>query len=169
MTFTIRLAKITDIDVLASIELAAAKRFDANTLDHDLQNTTVPIEQLQYAQAAAMLWVAESSDQVIVGFLSAELLDSNLHISEMSVLPSYGRQGIGAALLSTAKSHASYNGFTRVTLTTFETVPWNAPFYTRHGFREMDSHEIGSNLASLIAREHSLGLKNKVAMSHLVE
>jgi GNAT superfamily N-acetyltransferase len=42
--------------------------------------------------------------------------------------------GIGRRLVAAVCEWASRRGWSRVTLTTFRDVPWNMPFYTRHGF-----------------------------------
>jgi GNAT superfamily N-acetyltransferase len=51
----------------------------------------------------------------------------------MDVLPEHAGQGLGAALIEAVCSWAHTRGFDAVTLSTFRDVPWNAPFYTRHG------------------------------------
>lgn len=164
MTFVVRLALPPDVLALESVELAAAQRFDGGTLTGSLQKRTVPLHQLQAAQANGTLWVAVVADPATVGFLLAESLDLDLHVSEMSVIPAHGRQGIGAALMHAVKQHARDSGYERVSLTTFATVPWNGPFYAKQGFREMLNSEIGPGLAAFIEQERALGLENRVAM-----
>jgi GNAT superfamily N-acetyltransferase len=55
------------------------------------------------------------------------------HLEEMDVLPEHAGQGLGAALIEAVCSWAHTRGFDAVTLSTFRDVPWNAPFYPRHG------------------------------------
>ena len=45
-----------------------------------------------------------------------------------------------------------------MTLTTFEHVPWNAPYYERHGFRVLAEHEVGDELRRLRDEETAQGL-----------
>jgi hypothetical protein len=45
-----------------------------------------------------------------------------------------------------------------VTLTTFEHVPWNAPYYARHGFAVLSEHELGPGLRRLRDEETRHGL-----------
>jgi 4-diphosphocytidyl-2-C-methyl-D-erythritol kinase len=61
-------------------------------------------------------------------------------IAEIDVLPSHGRRGVGAALLEHACAWARASGYRSVGLGTLADVPWNAPFYAKHGFAlvEMD-------------------------------
>jgi GNAT superfamily N-acetyltransferase len=72
-----------------------------------------------------------------VGFVSVRLLDGDAHIGQLSVVPEYGRRGIGRRLLDEAIGWARHQGLSGVTLTTFRDVPWNAPFYLRVGFEEL--------------------------------
>ena len=164
MAFAVRLASVQDIPALATVELLAAERFNTETLTAKLAKKTVPEAELEAACCSNELWVAESMEQGVVGFLLAEKLDDYLHISEMSVMPTQGRQGIGAALIEVAVAHMRAEGYKRITLTTFASVPWNGPFYMKQGFREMKTSEIGVGLAARIAQERLLGLFNRVAM-----
>jgi hypothetical protein len=45
-----------------------------------------------------------------------------------------------------------------VTLTTFERVPWNGPYYAGHGFRVLAEDEIGPELRQLRDEEAMHGL-----------
>jgi GNAT superfamily N-acetyltransferase len=163
MAFSVREASAQDLPALKLVELRAAERFNAETVVAGLAKRTVPIKQLESAQVAGTLWVAATEDEVIVGFLLAEHLDNQLHIEEMSVVPSHGRQGIGAALLEAVKRYAKQTG-RRVTLTTFDFVPWNGPFYAKRGFRVMTGTEVGVGLAARVRKESELGLVNRVVM-----
>jgi hypothetical protein len=49
-------------------------------------------------------------------------------------------------------------GLRRVTLNTFDQVPWNRPYYERCGYRPLRAEEITPGLARLRAREMELGL-----------
>lgn len=164
MAFVIREASIEDLPALEAVELRAAQRFDFEMVVAGLGKRTIPMHELEAAQAAKTLWVATNLAQEVVGFLLAEKLDKNLHVAEMSVVPSHGGQGIGAALLEAVSRHAHETGCPRVTLTTFATVPWNAPFYLKHGFRAMAESEIGVGLDARIQHEKSLGLIDRIAM-----
>lgn len=108
----------------------------------------------------------EPAEPGLVGFLAAEVVDQGLHIAEMGVVPSSGRQGIGRALLKAAVEHAGQRGLRGVTLTTFAHIPWNAPFYAKNGFVELAPAHVGPGLAERIERERELGLVDRVAMWH---
>ena len=100
-----------------------------------------------------------------VGFVSVRLVDDGAHVDQLSVLPANGRQGIGRALLERAVDWARDEGLADVTLTTFQDVPWNAPFYWTVGF-EVVAHP-GPGLAAIRAPERAIGhdaLGPRVAM-----
>ena len=56
----------------------------------------------------------------------------------------------------------------RVTLTTFEDLPWNAPFYQRLGFRKLTEDELNAPIATLLERERAVGMIRRVAMRYSV-
>lgn len=102
------------------------------------------------------LRVAELAGQA-VGFALCGELDGHAHLFEMDVLPEYGRQGIGGALLEDACTQAWDRGLRAITLTTLRDVPWNAPFYARRGFSELAESAWGEGLGEIVARERRLG------------
>ena len=93
-----------------------------------------------------------------MGFARLEIVDSHAHLEQLSVHPAHGRRGVGARLLLAACQWAADQGHSIITLCTFGDVPWNAPFYTRHGFRPVPDEELMSGLRALRQREHELGL-----------
>ncbi|HEU4532531.1 MAG TPA: GNAT family N-acetyltransferase [Polyangiaceae bacterium] len=92
-----------------------------------------------------------------VAFAFADELDGRLHLHQLAVHPSQGRRGLGSALLAAVVERARGAGGA-VTLTTFRDVPWNAPWYARHGFREMEPSRWGPRLAAQVETERLAGL-----------
>jgi GNAT superfamily N-acetyltransferase len=148
---------------MVAIEIEAAKRFPLSVLPASVGRSGSPLE-LQEALAAGLAWVAEADKCLIVGFLAAQAIDTSLHIIEMDVHPSHGRQGIGATLLRHAVNHCKSLGLREATLTTFRSVPWNGPFYTKHGFRPLEGGPEFPHLTQALAREARRGLQDRVAM-----
>jgi predicted N-acetyltransferase YhbS len=68
------------------------------------------------------------------------------------------RRGLGRTLLDHAADQASAAGLPALTLTTFADVPWNAPYYTRCGFRVLHDAEITPGLRAIRHRKAALGL-----------
>jgi GNAT superfamily N-acetyltransferase len=90
-----------------------------------------------------------------VGFVRLENVDGHTHIGQLSVLPEYGRLGLGRALMEAACAWARERGDQLVTLTTFSGVSFNAPWYRRLGFADL-SRPLGPELAAVVAEETDL-------------
>lgn len=92
-----------------------------------------------------------------VAFAFADVLDAALHLHQLAVHPAEGRRGLGSALLAAVVDRARRAG-TGLTLTTFRDVPWNTPWYARHGFVELAPERWGPQLAAQVRAEHLAGL-----------
>jgi hypothetical protein len=88
--------------------------------------------------------------------VTAEVLDGNAHVAQVSVPPAHGRRGFGRRLVAQVEAWGRAAGLPATTLTTFRDVPFNGPYYTRLGFREMAVGEIGPELAGTMAHEAAL-------------
>ena len=91
-----------------------------------------------------------------MGFGHVLDLAGHWHLEQLVVDPAHGRQGFGAALLDAVCREVASRGGRRVTLRTFADVPWNAPFYARHGFVELVGEPAW--LAPLREAEERIGL-----------
>ncbi|MEM8601770.1 MAG: GNAT family N-acetyltransferase, partial [Bacteroidota bacterium] len=112
---------------------------------------------------AGLLFVSEE-DGAVVGFACATRMEAYVHLHEMSVHPDYGRRGIGGALLARVVEAARSQHAVGVTLTTFADVPWNRPFYERHGFSSPSSNSIPAFLKGMVAAETGAGMTERIAM-----
>ena len=68
----------------------------------------------------------------------AEAEASVYYLHMLAVDPAHGRHGIGAALLDANEARARWADQPAIALSTFRAVPFNAPFYRRHGFHDVD-------------------------------
>ncbi|TFV53628.1 GNAT family N-acetyltransferase [Blastococcus sp. TF02A-35] len=118
----------------------------------------LPAAELDRYRRAGLAWAAADADDEPVGYLLAEPVDGALHVEQVSVHPRAARRGVGRALLEHAAMHAAEAGLTSLTLTTFEDVPWNAPYYRRCGFRVLDEREWTPGLRAIREREAAHGL-----------
>lgn len=89
-----------------------------------------------------------------IGFIVFGPVGPHRHIHQLSVDPGHGRRGVGSALLAAAVDDAPGP----VTLTTFDHVPWNAPWYLARGFERFDAGEWSAELRELVAAERAAGL-----------
>ncbi len=91
-----------------------------------------------------------------VGYVQVDEVDGHAHVAEIAVLPSSMRRGTGGRLLEHACHWAQQAGYRAVTLITYADVPWNAPFYARHGFGEATADT--PELSRRKTRQTELGL-----------
>jgi len=161
--YAIRTARPADVAVLPSVERAATDLYrtvmDETGITEDGLGRVTPDEELRDAQAAGLLWVAADPDDRPVGFALLRELDGACHLEEIDVHPAHGRRGLGARLLETVCGWARDAGYPAVTLSTFRDVPWNGPFYARHGFRPLEPTELGPDLRELVEAERGRGLR----------
>lgn len=166
MNYTIAEALPSHVPYLAAIEDAAGEMFSLDDLPEPARSTGLSREAFEEAVAARLAWVAtEEGSDVPVAFVLAEVLDGCWHVVELDVHPTHARRGLGSRLLEHMLDVAASRGFDVATLTTFEHVPWNAPFYARRGFRPLRREELGEGLARVLDKERALGMRRRVAMA----
>jgi GNAT superfamily N-acetyltransferase len=90
-----------------------------------------------------------------VGFAAVDEVDGATHLEQISVRADLVGQGIGVRLLDAVKARAGAPG---VTLLTFRDVPWNAPWYARHGFVELPRERWGPGIRAHWDAEIKAGL-----------
>ena len=163
MTWLVRPAMAPDLAHLPEVERAAARLFPPGRIaDPD---ETHPVEELRGYLQEGLLWVG--ADEVgVMGYVIARELDGALHVYELAVDPRFGRRGIGTALMRRTLQEAARRALPRVTLTTFEDLAWNAPFYRRLGFRVLGVAELTEPLRRLLERERAAGMTRRVAMAY---
>ena len=156
--YTIRLATEDDIPHLAAIERAAAVLFEPYSGAESGDDLVVEDADLVRAAVAdRRLWVCAHGVQV-VGFALATILDGEVHLHEIDVLPEHGRRGLGRALVEAVCAGARAAGYGSVTLSTRMDVPFNGPFYGRLGFVALPEAELTAGLRQLRLNEAERGL-----------
>ncbi|WP_229749548.1 GNAT family N-acetyltransferase [Flexivirga endophytica] len=96
-------------------------------------------------------------DTDIAGFIEYRTLDETLYIAGVNVRPRFLGHRIGALLLEAAAELATARGLHRLSLTTFQDVPWNAPYYERLGWRTLAEEETSAGLLAIRARQRDAG------------
>ncbi|QXJ25478.1 GNAT family N-acetyltransferase [Actinomadura graeca] len=97
-----------------------------------------------------------------VGFAAVGRVDGAAHLEQISVRGDLVGRGIGVRLLKAVLDRAAAAGSPGVSLLTFRDVPWNGPWYARHGFAELPEERWGPGLrahwdAEIEAGLHDLG------------
>jgi predicted N-acetyltransferase YhbS len=149
---TFRLAEPHDANAIRAIEFEAGQRFlsvdmagiaDAPPMDLELVERKIAAREIIVAVAAV------AADATCAGFVMFEPQPTRIYVQELDVLTSHAGQRIGAALIEQVAHIARAQRLTQLILSTFREVPWNAPYYRRLGFRDIEEAELD---AALITR-----------------
>ncbi len=169
--FSIRLSRKEDAEHFFRVEDDAAKLLrQAPELEGIPIPPTSSVEHHIKAIAHGRSLTAVAGEE-IVGFAEAGPVRRELHLHELSVSREHQRQGIGATLLGALKIDARNSGFKAITLNTFRDIAWNAPFYARHGFVEVENFEGRPHLAESLEGAVALGIpaESRCAMIHFLD
>jgi GNAT superfamily N-acetyltransferase len=159
----IRPARTSELPALQDIERAAGQPFVGIGMPEIAWDEPPPLPVLAASAQVGLLWVASGENasgekDEPVAYLMAEVVDGCLHIEQVSVHPDSARRRVGRALIEHAAGRAAADGLAALTLTTFASVPWNAPYYLRCGFRILDDTELTPALRAIRQHEAELGL-----------
>ncbi len=164
MTVAIRQVHSADLDdallaVLIDIERTSAAPFA------ELGITFPPDDPGAMLRASEYVLIAGDPPQ---GFAAVGELDGAAHLEQISVAPSSMRQGVGTALLEAVIATSTAAGRDRLVLTTFRDIPWNGPWYLRHGFNPVSMADCPAGLREVWRAEIRGGLEElgvRVAMA----
>lgn len=129
---TIRAAGAADLPELEVIEAEGDLRFDElfGGVDWGLPRTG-----RDRARDPGFLMVAGDP---VVGFAHVVEERGSAHLEQIAVRTALSGRGIGTALIDACCTEAARRGYAELSLTTYADVPWNAPWYRRHGFVEVE-------------------------------
>ncbi|MEZ0603590.1 GNAT family N-acetyltransferase [Paraburkholderia sp. IW21] len=144
-----RFAAPHDASAIRTIEFEAGQRFATVGMTGIADAPPMEVEIVNRKIAAQQIVVAVDAGETCVGFVMFEPQPTRFYVQELDVLTSHAGQRIGAALLEQVAQLARAHQVTQLTLSTFREVPWNAPYYRRLGFRDIEEAELD---AALIAR-----------------
>ena len=162
--YSIRVAAGDDAPLLADIERAADQRYLDSPYRDEVSGEAIPDEAARRYCTEGRILVAEVDGRV-VAYLGwhLEADPDYLGISQVSVLPEFGRLGIGTALIRRAIDTAIAGGASHVVLATFSDVAWNEPWYLRLGFRSLAPFEWTDWMREVVESQHG-----KVPWDHRV-
>ncbi len=169
--FFLRPAETTDIEAMRDIERRATQIFRNIGYDFCADGPIRDIDEHARVQASGLTLIgitaaASAHAGAPAGFAVFEPLDGEAHLVEIDVDPSFQGMGLARLLIAAGEDWAQLKGFDGMTLTTYRDVPWNAPFYRRHGFAEFEPDHDRKGLRDTIEREAAWGfaLKPRIAM-----
>lgn len=162
--YSIKIADFSHIPLLASIEIAAASIFPPGSIPEHIRSDCLPQSVLFEATQKGLLWVALAREGKPVGYALVQFFDDAALLAQIDVHPEHMRNGIGSALVKYIVGYLKSHGISFLYLTTFRHIPWNAPFYKKLGFKELNRKEIPLFIKSILNNEKHYGLKNRIAM-----
>ncbi len=130
----IRVARRDELGAVQRIENAADRIFRRVAMAWVLTMQPAGTRLLEQARRRGWLWLAEDATGRALGFAVMTTVDAEAYLHQLSVLPHAAGRGIGSALIENACDAARAAGHRTLLLSTYDGVPWNAPFYARRGF-----------------------------------
>ncbi|MBA4765600.1 GNAT family N-acetyltransferase [Qipengyuania huizhouensis] len=156
--FSIRLARPDDADAFHRVEEDAA-----SLLREEPSLEGIPVPPSKSAEhyrgvIARGNCLAATIEGQVVGFAAAGRVGRELHLHELSVAREQQGRGIGGTLLRALIIDARNCGLSAITLDTYRDIPWNGPFYARHGFVEIENLEDRPHLLRSLEAAADAGL-----------
>ena len=119
-----------------------------------LANETMPsLDWYRDWLESQIVFVAADRLNRPIGFTVAAESFGLYYLHMLSVDPDHARRGIGGALLEANVSRARWAYHPAIALSTFRIVPFNAPFYRRHGFLDADLGSVDPELQAQFMEE----------------
>ncbi|MFB4316171.1 GNAT family N-acetyltransferase [Actinomadura sp. 21ATH] len=147
-----RTARPVDLPLLAAIEESADGMFGPLGIAFPAGPTVI---ETMIEKGGGDILVAGDPP---LGFAAVQELDGAVHLEQIAVHADRVRQGIGALLLREVLERARRAGAPGVSLLTFQDVPWNAPWYAKHGFEVLPAERWGPGLRGHWDDEVAAGL-----------
>ena len=164
--YKIRLGDERELAHLQALERAAGIAFREVGMDEIADDDPPSVATLQAYCRAERMWVVTSQSDVALAYIIVDMVDGCGHIEQVSVHPDHAGQGLGRALIDQVDQWAKENDLSGLTLTTFLEVPWNAPYYRRLGFVDLEVSRLTPGLRAIREQETTHGLDRwpRVAM-----
>lgn len=132
----LRIAKSDDLPSLMAIDHASSQLFEQAGLciELDDDHPFARAEAVRWSQSIdqGLVYVAMDANGQSVGFAVCSLVDDEPYLDQLSVLPLHMRQGIASKLIGRV---LQWSAERPLWLTTYSSLPWNKPYYERHGFK----------------------------------
>ena len=146
----VRIAEPEDLQHIQAIEADADRQFGSLM---DISGWGSPPTGAERATRGTVLVIGQPA----VGFAHVTKVDGRHHLEALAVRPEFQHRSFGTRLLCAAFGVVFDCGGDALTLTTFEHVPWNAPWYRRCGFEPLTG-PLEPEMAALREAERSAGL-----------
>lgn len=152
LNVTFRFAALHDASAIREIEFEAGQRFVSVDMAGIADAPPMKLELVERKIGAGEIVVAVEADDRCIGFVMFELQPARIYIQELDVLTTHAGHRIGAALIGQVEQLARERQIKQLVLSTYRDVPWNAPYYRRLGFCDIDLAALD---AALIERRNA--------------
>jgi GNAT superfamily N-acetyltransferase len=138
LTVTLRLALPRELELLQDIDDDASDLYSAHGLaiELGLNHPFVLAERTRWLRSAKLerTFLAIDRQGTAVGFAALDLVDGAPYLDQLAVRKAAMRRGIGGLLLGRAAEWAHAAGGSTLWLSTYDHLPFNRPYYERHGY-----------------------------------
>lgn len=170
MTLTIRPAWPHELDVLRAIDDDATALYGAHGLhiefepDHEFVRSELARWRRSAEHGRALLAVDDAGTGL--AFAALDIVDGEPYLDQLAVRTTAMRRGIGGRLLERSAEWARIQGGSALWLTTYNHLPFNRPYYERHGYRVVPDAECGPGIRHHLdeQRRHLPAPTHRVAM-----
>ena len=142
-----RAGDVGDLTTLLEIDQDSSLLFERAGLYLDLPEAhEFPVSEREHLLAsltAGLTIIAMDARGHALAFVALGERDGSPYVEQISVRAEFTRRGIGSALLDLALRTADARNALAAWLTTYDHLPWNRPFYERHGFVRVPEAECG--------------------------
>lgn len=160
MSLTIRRAASGELSALVALEQAADRLFPVGRV---VEGDTLSVAEHRTFMTEGLLLVA-SHEATLVGFVACKYTANGMHMYALAVHPEHMRKGFGTQLVRSVVANAQARSCKSISITTFEDICFNAPYYEKLGFRTLADDELSVMLKTILTAERSAGLTHRVAM-----
>jgi GNAT superfamily N-acetyltransferase len=160
--YYLRPARPDERDRVGEIGDLAGTRFAGLDLIDESLDVPFPQDVLARLIDAGQVWVACDAANTAVGVVIASVREGVVYVEEIDVLAEHGRRGLGGRMLDAVCTWAQERGYPAVTLSTFRDVPWNGPFYRKHGFVDLAPAAWTAGMRVIREQEAHHGLRTDV-------
>lgn len=144
----LRAGESGDLATLLDVDLDAGRLFERAGLFLDLPDShefaVAERARLRVSLSTGRSTLATDARGHALGFVALGTRDGSPYVEQISVRAELTRRGIGTLLLEQALR--SLDAPDATWLTTYDHLPWNRPFYERHGFRRVAEPECGPEI-----------------------
>lgn len=166
--YKIQLATKADVPLLDAIEAMAGRIFTPGSIPENVLAERVPDDIFMEAISHDRLVVAVDFSLCPVGFAFWQDIERSALLSLIEVNPRHGRKGLGTALVLSIINQVAKGRFSYLYLTTFNNIPWNAPFYKKLGFTRLDDEDQPKWIKDILLEEYEKGLNDRIAMRYSI-